>query len=415
MARRLRPLENPVEIRHDGERVVAERGQPLAFALVAENRLPIARSPKLHRARGPYCLRGACDGCLARVDGMPNVATCQTPAMGGERIETQNVLGSRELDLLSASDFLFPRGVDHHRLFAGVRGVSGLLSAFARRVAGLGKLPDQPLAPRPAERREVDVLVVGGGSAGLSAARELGPRAWLVDDQPELGGSLLALDPERARALAAAASAAGARLSPGVTAFLLSREPDDGSGRITAVLGGPDGATHARCRFVLLAGGGHDPVATFENNDLPGVLSARAALRLWQAGISPGDRVALVGSGRFAARFAELAAGSVELSVHPADAVERVTGRGKVTSLWLRGAAKRVRADAVLIDGELAPSFELAVQAGATVRFDAERGYVPSAAESGEVAPGVYCAGSCRAATDSAADGVRVARELSAR
>jgi len=39
-----------------------------------------------------------------------------------------------------------------------------------------------------------DVLVVGGGPAGLAAAREAvrsGARVILIDDQPELGGSLL--------------------------------------------------------------------------------------------------------------------------------------------------------------------------------------------------------------------------------
>ena len=76
------------------------------------------------------------------------------------------------------------------------------------------------------------------------------------------------------------------------------------------------------------------------------------------------------------------------------------------------GQQRQSRIDAVLIDGEPAPSFELAVQAGASTRFDPARGYVPSSNDVGEVAPNVFCAGSCRAARASAEDGEGVGRRL---
>src|SRR5688572_21070046 len=101
------PLNNRVEFLHDGDLLEAERGESLAHALVAADRLLLARSTKLHRPRGPFCLRAACDGCLMRVNGVPNVLGCRTRVHGGETVETQNVLGSREVDLLSATDFLF--------------------------------------------------------------------------------------------------------------------------------------------------------------------------------------------------------------------------------------------------------------------------------------------------------------------
>src|SRR5688572_25981401 len=142
MPQRLNEPQEPVKITHDGDGVVAERGEPLVLSLLVAGGYALSRSPKLHRPRGPSCLRGACEGCLVRVNGVPNVMACQHRVQGGERVETQNVLGSRELDLLGATDYLFPRGIDHHRLFAGVRGVSSLVQAFARRVSGLGRLPD---------------------------------------------------------------------------------------------------------------------------------------------------------------------------------------------------------------------------------------------------------------------------------
>src|SRR5690606_27277633 len=117
-SRRLSPITDPVMLSHDGRKIRAQRGEPVALSLVAAGRLLLARSPKLHRPRGPFCLRAACDGCLARVDGEPNIMTCQVRAQDGMRIETQNVLGSRGADLLRATDYVFPQGFDHHRLMA---------------------------------------------------------------------------------------------------------------------------------------------------------------------------------------------------------------------------------------------------------------------------------------------------------
>ena len=78
-----RAVRDPVTFRFDGDDVIAERGEPVAAALVASGRIALARSPKFHRPRGPSCFRAACDGCLARVDGVPNVMTCLTPAREG--------------------------------------------------------------------------------------------------------------------------------------------------------------------------------------------------------------------------------------------------------------------------------------------------------------------------------------------
>src|ERR1044071_788857 len=106
---RLSPVRDPVTLTFDGKSIVAERGEPLAVALLASGESVVARSPKLHRPRGPSCLRGDCDGCIARVDGVPNVMTCMRAARGGEHIETQNVVGSRESDLLRVTDWFFPQ------------------------------------------------------------------------------------------------------------------------------------------------------------------------------------------------------------------------------------------------------------------------------------------------------------------
>ena len=412
-ASRIKALSDPVEITHDGEAVTLERGEMLAGGLVAAGRLLLSRSPKLHRARGPYCLRGACDGCTARVNGVPNVMTCLIRASAGDQVETQNVLGSREVDLYEATDLLFPQGFDHHKLLAGA-GTSRLMTAFARRMSGLGRLPDQAPPTSPAERREVDVLIVGGGAAGLSAAAVLGPRALLVDDALSLGGSLSTLEPTRAVALVQGARDAGAELRHATSALLLSREPEDESQRITAVLEGPERASYLRCRFVLVASGAHDAQPSFGNNDLPSIFSARAALQLWRAGISIGKRVALIGDGRFARAFAEAKKQIGIFRFEPQHAL-RAKGQHAVTRLVYEEAGKprELVVSAIAIDGPGAPAVELLGQLGATVRFDPERGYVPELNAEGLAANRVFAAGSCAAsARPSNEDGARVGRVI---
>lgn len=394
MATRLGEPSDAVELSHDGHDVSARRGEPLALALIAADRLLLSRSPKLHRPRGPYCLRGACEGCLVRIDGQPNQAACRTLVRGGERVETQNVLGTRRTDLLAASDFLFPQGIDHHRLMAGVPGVSALLGSFARRVAGLGRLPDSPLPTRPAERLELPLLIVGGGRAGLEAAARFGPLATLADDGNALGGAACALEPKRAEALVRRARERGARLLERTSVLSLSREPEDGSGRLTALLVGPERTWLARSSTVLLATGRHDAVPAFPNNDLPGIFSARAALLAWQSDVLIGRRIAVVGSGRYAERLVEQLQGAVELVQLDEASVVRAVGRERITGIKLnteRGERK-IKLDALAFDGPGAPSFELAVQAGASVDFEPTAGYFPRCDAAGQVAPRVFVA-----------------------
>lgn len=395
MALRLGQPSEPVELSHDGQTITAARGEPLALSLIAADRLLLSRSPKLHRPRGPYCLRDACEGCLVRVNGIPNQPACRVVVRGGEQVETQNVLGTRETDLLAAADFLFPQGIDHHRLMAGVRGVSPILQSFARRVAGLGRLANHAEPLKPAERVEVQVLIVGGGRAGLSAAATFDKRATLVDDGHQLGGALTALDPRAAQTLAAVAAKSGAQLWSRSSVLALSREPDDGSGRITALVVTPERSYVVRADAVVLATGRHDAVPAFPNNDLPGVFSARAALLAWQSDVLVGQRIGLVGSGRFAARLSELMSGAVELVPLDASAVLRVKGRERVTGVETRldGKTRQLKLDALAFDGPGAPSFELGVQAGGTTDFVPEAGYFLRADARGRVAERVYAAG----------------------
>lgn len=405
------PPKKPVTIVFDGERIQAEEGEPIAAALVAAGKLQLARSPKFHRPRGPYCLRGGCDGCLSRVDGEPNVMTCLAPAREGSVVESQNTLGTRELDLLRVSDWFFQKGMNHHELFAGVPGLQQVMQALARRVAGLGTLPRAVEAQRAARRREVDVLVVGAGPSGMQVATELaakGREPLVIDDATEPGGVALALG------MTASLDAFRRAVDAGKVA-LSSRAVAGGIFGDDVLVVGLEGAEILTARAVVLAPGAHDGVLAFDGNDLPGVMSARALASLAARGVRPGEKIAIVahGAAPYAKRLLERWPDRVTLVRGEPVAVK---GSSHPKGLVVRdgGKERTVDCDLVGVDAPPSPAYELCAQAGAELAHE-PRGWIPKT-EGGRIRPGFFAAGEVAGVaaeeTALAADASRVARAV---
>ena len=392
-------LRDPVTITLDGEPILAERGEPIAAALLAAQRLVIARSPKFHRPRGPSCMRAACDGCLARVDDTPNVMTCMVAAEEGTAVVSQNRLGPREVDLLRMTDWFFPQGMNHHELFAGVPGVQSVMQAFARRVAGLGRMPLDGEEPHPAARRTADVVVVGGGPAGLAIATRLadaGRIVELLDDQLMPGGGVVALAPSDARAFDAirgsfAENVARSRVR------LRSRTVAGGLYGRDLLVVGPDGAEIIEPRTLVLASGAHDGALAFEGNDVPGVMSARAAGALLARNVLAGKRIVVVvpeGGGPFGESFARAVPRDRAIVTVVHGEPVRVRGSSRAKAVVVRGAdgkEKEHQADVVVIDAPRSPAYELAEQAGARLEHE-PRGFVVRT-EGGRIDRGRYAVG----------------------
>jgi sarcosine oxidase subunit alpha len=357
-----------VHVRFDGDDIDAEDGEPVCAALVRHGVLAIARSPKFHRPRGPSCFRAACDGCLARVDGVPNVMTCMVPARDGMTIETQNTLGSRETDLLRATDWFFPEGMNHHELFAGVPGVQQVMQALARRVAGLGKLPAKVGERHAALRRDVDALVVGGGPSGIAAAVSLAKQkrsVELVDDALEVGGSALATFDTGFDALLASLDTVTSSVTVRLRTTAAGIYGDD------VLVVSPEGA-EVRPRTLVLATGAHDGVLAFEGNDVPGVMSARAGACLLRRGVDLGEHVVIAvapGGGP----FGRACAGKAKNATLVEDVPTAAEGSTRVKRVLF--GKKKLPATALLIDAPRAPAYELAEQAGAKLEHE-PRGYV---------------------------------------
>jgi sarcosine oxidase subunit alpha len=379
-----------IELSFEGQPVRAYAGEPLASALWREGEHILGRGVKYHRPRAAFCLQGSCGACLVRIDGKPNLRACMTPVAAGMRVERQNAYPSATLDLFGATDFFFPRGMDHQTLMTSApKPVHAVMQKIARQLAGLGRLPDEPMAALPdAKALLLDVCVVGAGPAGLTAATaaaRAGHRVVVVDEQITPGGSLLC-DPRHgpadARARVQEARAAGAEIWSASTAIAYYAEDriiEESEPGLLAIVT-PGGLRLVRATHTVYATGSYDQNALFPDNDRPGIISARALGRLLvRDGVTPPKKAAVLGAGPYARALAD-ALEKAGATVTRIDGVEEtvagVDGHSRLRAVRVRsgGRVRKVSCDVLAVAALPAPATELAREHGATVRWDAARG-----------------------------------------
>jgi len=281
--------------------MAAREGDTVAAALIANGVHVFGRSSKYHRPRGYRCGRGHCSSCAMRVDGLPGVRTCVTPVRAGMTVEREHAWPGADHDLMRAAELLsplMPPGFYYRWLRRSPR-LWGVFERGLAQVAGQGAMPSREAVERlgaaRCERRPTDVLVVGGGAAGMSAALAAagaGAHVLLVQRGDRLGGGL-ADDAPAGSALAAdlvARTAAATRLEivTGADAFAWYEEGTVAVERGTGLMLVDPAA-------VVLAGGAYDVGLPFPSWDLPGVMTATAARRsASRYGVLPGSRAVVV-------------------------------------------------------------------------------------------------------------------------
>jgi sarcosine oxidase, subunit alpha len=388
----------PVRFSFQGDAIDAFAGDTIGSALFASGRRVFSRSFKYHRPRGLLCCSGHCANCQMTVDGVPNVRVCTTPVRDGVEVRGQNVVGSLDRDLMSVTDKLggpfTPPGF-YYKTFIRPRRLWPLYERFLRGAAGLGRLdPDGARRERvDAEYRHVDCLVLGGGHAGLEAALEAagrGESVAVVDEGPEVGGTLLA-DADGivlARELAARASGAGVDLVTPATAIGLFEQ------NFVPVAHGNLLLKYRAGRVVVASGIVEQPLV-FPGNDLVGVMlpdGVRRLVNYWS--VKPGNRaVVLTADDRGLAAAADLATAGVEV----ADVLDFRQGtppnieaqgrKGRVAQVGVNG--RWTDCDLVVMSGSPQPNYKLLAQAGARVEYDGARGiFVPTDLPAGVEAVG---------------------------
>ena len=447
----------PLGFSLDGDRLEGREGDTIASALLRAGVTTFTRSIKFHRPRGPFCFSGSCGQCLLRVDGVPSLPACRVPLRQGMQCTRQNAPLGADSDLLRASDFLFPEGLDHHHLLVGSRLLGRVALEVARRLAGLGQLPDQAQPPIPGAVREEQIVVVGGGHAGIAAAlaaAHRGARVALLERDPRLGGAaLLGVDAEpppagwaaeQGRALAAAK----VEVVLEAEAIGLYKNDAPAAPRKPALLAvrRPSAAIAILADAVVVATGGVSQPLPFPGVDRPGVYAARGLLGLaLHSGVRVGERLCVLGEGDellYCARALRRAGYAVARVVDAAGAWPLPSGEATPQSpsdlpilrtrelrargnpvRELRAGGEAIACDAVAIALPPAPLHELASQAGAQARFSTELGGFPITVDaSGRTSvPWVFAAGraagagGARAADSGARAGVGAADAVGAR
>jgi len=292
----------------EGRATAGLSGDTLASALIAENRWLLSRSFKYHRPRSAFSLGGHEADTLVQVGSRPNVAADRLPLTPGLVASAQNTLGGLERDVAqsmqSLSRFL-PVGFYYHTFFRP-KALWPLWERVIRTLAGLGRVDTKAYADHHADHGYdkaylfADVVVVGAGAAGLSAALEAnaaGAEVLVIDENPVVGGSLCwhRTDTD-AEAERATRTELLARVQAQPTIRVLTNATCQGlfpDGMLEVTQG--KRLLKVRGKRVIVSTGVIGQPAIFPGNDSPGVMHTHGVqrlMRLW--GVRPGTRAVVL-------------------------------------------------------------------------------------------------------------------------
>ncbi|HEY7361093.1 MAG TPA: 2Fe-2S iron-sulfur cluster-binding protein [Streptosporangiaceae bacterium] len=351
----------PLEFSWNGRPVRGYAGDTIVSALAAAGERVFSRSMKYHRPRGLLTASFHDPGCMVQVGDEPNVRGAHRPAAGGMVVSSQNTWPSLRLDAKAVNRFAgrFLTAGFYYKTFMRPRFAWPAYEGVLRRFVNAGTVSADTAHTRPEKRHaHPDVLIAGGGPAGMAAAisaARAGASVLLVEEEHALGGHLRWGSEADLAVLAELAGlvAAEPRVEVLTDAVVLGRY----DGNAVAVLerrhGGAEAERliRARAKTLVVAPGLIERPYVFAGNDLPGVMLSTAVRRLINLyAVRPGQRaVVLTANPEGDAAVADLKRAGVEVA-----RVEDARLGGDIVAATGRAGVRAVQvADGTRIDCDL--------------------------------------------------------------
>jgi sarcosine oxidase subunit alpha len=422
----------PLQFTFEGRRFSGFAGDTITSALAANGMRMLGRSFKYHRPRGILSAANHDVNAMVQIGERLNVRADVTLLQAEMEVRAVNTVGGLHADARRYIDRLaplLPVGF-YYKAFHTPKSWFPRWERMIRKLSGLGELDfETPHIRTPKRYAFCDVLVIGAGASGLSAALAAagaGARVCVVDENMRAGGSAFfnrSGEPQALEKLDALLREVRAQ------ARIELRLATEASGYFAdhwVALTDAARMTKMRAGAVVIASGAFEQPAVFRNNDLPGVMLASAAQRLiYRYAVKPCERAVVLTANADGYRAAlDLLANGIEVAalvdlraqaesgavaaalaahgvrVLAGHCIREALAAGTSASAVLvcpfsaDGSADVHRTQSIACDGVLmsvgwAPAMNLLYQAGMKPRYDdAIEQFVPD-----RLPPGVFAAG----------------------